>query len=203
MAINENLIPIPGRLHSVASEGHVAGADEVFDDDLKKTQKELNDPNSQNVIDATDYIELRDSNKIPHKILAADFYNACISAFGIILSSISKGTDISKLLVIDSNGEIGGSTVQNLLDLLNVFKGIGDGSAQGLDRDFDKLTKTGMYYTNTWDGNWSNSPEMATTITIVFSYNGKAGQFFLKADQVVYRYYDGSSWGVWKNMINT
>lgn len=42
MATNENLIPIPGRLHSVASEGHVAGADEIVDDVLGMTQDEIN-----------------------------------------------------------------------------------------------------------------------------------------------------------------
>ena len=36
MANNENLIPIPGRLHSVATEGHVAGADEIYDDTQQK-----------------------------------------------------------------------------------------------------------------------------------------------------------------------
>ena len=33
MATNETLIPIPGRLHSVAAKSHVAGANEIFDDD--------------------------------------------------------------------------------------------------------------------------------------------------------------------------
>lgn len=42
MATNENLIPIPGRLHSVATEGHVAGADEIYDDSLQKTQDVIN-----------------------------------------------------------------------------------------------------------------------------------------------------------------
>lgn len=42
MATNENLIPVPGRLHSVASEGHVAGADEIYDDTLQKLQSEIN-----------------------------------------------------------------------------------------------------------------------------------------------------------------
>lgn len=42
MATNENLIPIPGRLHSVASEGHVSGADEIYDDTLQKTQATIN-----------------------------------------------------------------------------------------------------------------------------------------------------------------
>ena len=35
MATNENLIPIPGRLHSVASDKTVAGADEIYDDELQ------------------------------------------------------------------------------------------------------------------------------------------------------------------------
>ena len=42
MATNENLIPIPGRLHSVAVEGHVSGADEIFDDSLNKDQATIN-----------------------------------------------------------------------------------------------------------------------------------------------------------------
>ena len=40
---NENLIPIPGRLHSVAIEGHIAGADEIYDDLKGKTQDVIND----------------------------------------------------------------------------------------------------------------------------------------------------------------
>ncbi len=42
MATNETLIPIPGRLHSVATEGHVAGADEIYDDTLQKPQSIIN-----------------------------------------------------------------------------------------------------------------------------------------------------------------
>ena len=37
------MINIPGRLHSVATDGQVVGADEVFDDEKGKTQKEIND----------------------------------------------------------------------------------------------------------------------------------------------------------------
>ena len=42
MANNENLIPIPGRLHSVATEGHVSGADEIYDDTQQKDQATIN-----------------------------------------------------------------------------------------------------------------------------------------------------------------
>ena len=42
MATSENLISIPGRLHSVATEGHVAGADEIYDDDMQMLQSAIN-----------------------------------------------------------------------------------------------------------------------------------------------------------------
>lgn len=42
MATTETLIPIPGRLHSVASEGHVAGADEIYDDTSSMLQSAIN-----------------------------------------------------------------------------------------------------------------------------------------------------------------
>lgn len=42
MTNNETLIPIPGRLHSVATEGHVAGANEIYDDTLAKDQATIN-----------------------------------------------------------------------------------------------------------------------------------------------------------------
>lgn len=42
MATTETLIPIPGRLHSVASEGHVAGTDEIYDDTSSMLQSAIN-----------------------------------------------------------------------------------------------------------------------------------------------------------------
>ena len=42
MATNENLIPIPGRLHSVASDEIVSGANEIYDDKLLDNQENLN-----------------------------------------------------------------------------------------------------------------------------------------------------------------
>lgn len=42
MASNETLIPIPGRLKSVATEGHVAGADQIIDDEIGESQQSIN-----------------------------------------------------------------------------------------------------------------------------------------------------------------
>ena len=42
MATNENLIPIPGRLHSVARDEIVSGADQIYDDKLLDNQENLN-----------------------------------------------------------------------------------------------------------------------------------------------------------------
>jgi hypothetical protein len=49
MATTETLIPIPGRLHSVASEGHVAGADEIYDDTSSMLQSAINASVSGNI----------------------------------------------------------------------------------------------------------------------------------------------------------
>lgn len=40
--MSEPLIPVPGRLHSVATEGHLAGADEIIDDNLGEVQSVIN-----------------------------------------------------------------------------------------------------------------------------------------------------------------
>ena len=42
MSNRNNMIPIPGRLHSVAVGEPVSGADEVLDDDLQLTQAQIN-----------------------------------------------------------------------------------------------------------------------------------------------------------------
>ena len=40
--MSEPLIPVPGRLHSVATEGHLAGANEIIDDNLGEVQSVIN-----------------------------------------------------------------------------------------------------------------------------------------------------------------
>ena len=42
MTNKETLIPVPGRLYSVASEAHLCGADQIFDDRLEENQEEIN-----------------------------------------------------------------------------------------------------------------------------------------------------------------
>lgn len=52
MTNSEILIPIPGRLHSITDVAHVAGADEIYDDLLSKSQETLNGESAY--IDADD-----------------------------------------------------------------------------------------------------------------------------------------------------
>ena len=42
MATNEHIINVPGRIRNSAVDGHVAGAEDIFDDTLEKTQAEIN-----------------------------------------------------------------------------------------------------------------------------------------------------------------
>ena len=53
----ENLINIPGRLHSVAIEQHVAGANEIYDDNQNKLQDEINSILVTNSITNVQYID--------------------------------------------------------------------------------------------------------------------------------------------------
>jgi len=56
MTNSEILIPIPGRLHSVADVTHVAGADEIYDDLLSKSQETINGESA--------YIEADDGSSV-------------------------------------------------------------------------------------------------------------------------------------------
>lgn len=40
--MNENRSPIPSRLYNAAKGGHVAGTEDIIDDESGKTQKEIN-----------------------------------------------------------------------------------------------------------------------------------------------------------------
>ena len=103
MATNENLIPIPGRLHSVATEGHVAGADEIFDDSLNKNQATIN----QEVNKA-----IGTGGSVDSRIAAA------INALDASVSK-SAGADGLSLSVTEENGKvtaINGSIASNTYD---------------------------------------------------------------------------------------
>lgn len=68
--MNNVMIDIPGRLHSVATEKIIAGANEIYDDNLGKTQEELNEEFSNNAssisitITYDELKSLRDTNKL-------------------------------------------------------------------------------------------------------------------------------------------
>lgn len=51
--MDEKMVIIPGRLHSVTTEGITTGADEVMDDALQKRQSELNRLLGVNVVQLT------------------------------------------------------------------------------------------------------------------------------------------------------
>lgn len=71
MPVNEVLINVPGRLHSVAAEHHLGGANEIYDDDLARLQSDINSEALTNVIPILydDLVELRDNNGlIPGKM---------------------------------------------------------------------------------------------------------------------------------------
>lgn len=110
MATNENLIIIPGRLHSVATEGHVSGADEIIDDNLNKNQEAINAEVSEAIDDLEEAVGTGGSvdTRIANAINALDS-----------TKSQSAGTDGLALSITETDGKItsiSGSIASNTYD---------------------------------------------------------------------------------------
>lgn len=96
MANNENLIPIPGRLHSVATEGHVAGADEIYDDTQSKLQSAINADVAEDISDLQEIVgEGSVDTRIENAVKALDAEK-----------SQTAGTDGLALSVTEVDGKI-------------------------------------------------------------------------------------------------
>lgn len=76
-----------------------------------------------------------------------------------------------------------------------------DGSSRG-GRNFNNILLTGIWFTNTWDGAWSNAPEQATCTTLVLNYSDTyIAQLFL-GNNIFFRKKGESGWESWKKLNN-
>lgn len=115
MANNENLIPIPGRLHSVATEGHVAGADEIYDDTQSKLQSAINADVAEDISDLQEIVgEGSVDTRIENAIKALDAEKSqTVGADGLALSiteTDGKITSISGSIATDTYDSYGSAS---------------------------------------------------------------------------------------------
>lgn len=115
MANNENLIPIPGRLHSVATEGHVAGADEIYDDTQSKLQSAINADVAEDISDLQEIVgEGSVDTRIENAIKALDAEKSqTAGADGLALSiteTDGKITSISGSIATDTYDSYGSAS---------------------------------------------------------------------------------------------
>jgi hypothetical protein len=119
MSSNETLIPIPGRLHSVAVEGNVVGANEVVDDtnyDVPKKQSEINADTALEI----ENIKAKDSN-IESLIPSQATTNNQLADKNFVNSSIATATAtfIGTFNIVTDLGGTERSTHKQIQDLLD------------------------------------------------------------------------------------
>ena len=115
MANNENLIPIPGRLHSVATEGHVSGANEIYDDTQQKDQETINADVAEDISNLQEIVgEGSVDTRIENAIKALDAEKSqTAGADGLALSiteTDGKITSISGSIATDTYDSYGSAS---------------------------------------------------------------------------------------------
>ena len=68
------------------------------------------------------------------------------------------------------------------------------------NKDFNNITRTGIWFCNTWTGGWSNSPEQAILIGIVGAFNtDRVVQIFVGNNVWARQKYNGT-WSAWAKL---
>jgi hypothetical protein len=163
MVNNENLIPIPGRLHSVATEGHVAGADEIYDDDLQMNQAEIN----AIVLDGTITTTLSVSPSVAY---VGTTISVNITATSSVLTNtitikkgdtvIATGTNKASQIVTDSLNPVEGNNAysaqfviggltknssKHVVGVYPIYYGAGTAYTEAITKASARTTPTGTY----------------------------------------------------------
>lgn len=170
--------------------------------------KKLADAGTGTSVASTDAVVLKDTNGNYVEIDRDSFTDAIRSALGPILTNMTQKTAASGGVVVNDSNDVG---TMNLSNLASVLSGISPLNLIGslthyngiyvANRNLNNATMTGAWYCNGWDGNWSNIPEQATAVMIVFvTENNYIGQLFI-GNNVYARRYNGS-WGSWMKLNN-
>ena len=160
MASNENLIPIPGRLHSVATEGHVSGANEIYDDTLQKDQATINAENNTTLegkvnkeegkgLSANDYSDAEKAKVSSHEsaLAAGGSVDTRIAAAVNALdaeASQEAGSDGLSLSVSEVDGKItsiSGSIAPNTYDAYGAASTVKSGLLGDASTNYNTLGK--------------------------------------------------------------
>ena len=129
MAVNENLIPIPGRLHSVATEEHVAGANEIYDDDMNMLQSAINADLKNGTLYPVDVEALTPQSTFVR--------NAIIGINGVIYKAKVDTSNLPITLVVDS-----GAFVAHIINGKKAF----EVSSYTLNSDWEIWTDAAIEY---------------------------------------------------------
>ena len=145
----------------------------------------------------TEYVMLKDTNGVYHKILKSSFTEAIRDVLAGLLVNNDKGTTINQIAAIAS-GDFGSVTPANLASVLGGLRDCGIASGDANDK-----TDTGAYYVHTGNSPFSNLPsgaygfgmfiviKTAYIITQIYIVNSMSKPYFRT------KWHSGSSWNEW------
>lgn len=212
MATNENLIPVPGRLHSVASEGHVAGANEIIDDDFT-----IDGTTGQSQADINSYLDGNVSakaDKLPMTGAGAATENnfMAIDANGNIKDSRKKASDFltqhQSIKTINSASIVGSGNVDLQVPITDL-KSIGCayvicGTASATAAKTATLTGfelrtnciVSVLFTEGFTTSNSTLDINDTGAKPIFYHGAAVEPFVVRNNTVAILQYDGTNWNI-------
>lgn len=163
--------------------------------DYDVRDKKLADAGTGTSVASTDAVVLKDTNGNYVEIDRDSFTDAIRSALGPILTNMTQKTAASGGVVVNDSNDVGTMNLSNLASVLGVGSlATHNGIHRG--RNLNNITTTGIWFTNTWDGTWSNAPEQALCTTLVLSYNEYIAQLFL-GNNIFFRRKIPDGWTSW------
>lgn len=158
----------------------------------------------------TEYVMLKDTSGIYHKILKSSFTEAIRDVLAGLLVNNDKGTTISQIAAIAS-GDFGSVTPANLASVLGVFMFGNTGRLLSNGQDLNGINYPGLYASSqsiTTSSLLNKPADVISGFVMVCSYPyGKMDygtQIIIHAGTLFLRYNYGTSanpnWGGWKQL---
>lgn len=142
----------------------------------------------------TEYVMLKDTNGVYHKILKSSFTEAIRDTLAGLLVNNDKGTTIDQIAAIAS-GDFGSITPANLASVL------GDGKQIQSTDDLNNITKAGIYWWITPPANTGGTEQWCYAVVRTLSNQRFVIQEIYKIANNVYlrsRDNDNGSWNAWR-----
>lgn len=165
--------------------------------------KKLAESPEQNTVATTDYVLLKDTDGVPHKISKANMMSVVKDALADLLKNNDLGASVTNVPALNASA-FGSATVANLASVLGVF-------AQGRSmlESCDLNSMTGLSKCGVWllhpNYTYTNNNGISNGCLMVFSIDGGGRHFQVVFDGSLNHIYGRiqwvGNWGEWKQIM--